>query len=240
MDSVFDVSKIKYKNNMKKIVILIILLTPMFHFAQQNDSIKMKSFSIGGTYSTDYCYRIISAKESMKWLKNEMDTLEIPKIGFTTGINFDYTLSNRISISSGFLYSDKGEKLKEKVIPTIKKSIDHINYIDIPLKLNYNISTNKTKFYISAGISTNIFLSNKILIQKENSSSRDLIIGNSDFSKINFASILNIGINQDITENWYFKTELLYRQSINPITKSDLNRYLYSFGLNLGLYYRLK
>jgi hypothetical protein len=225
---------------MKKIIILIFILSPILNFAQKNDSLKMKSLSIGVTYSTDYCYRIISAKESMEWLKNQMDTLEIAKIGFTTGINFDYRLSKRLSISSGILYSDKGEKLKEKVVPTIEKSINHINYIDIPFKVNYNISTNKTKLYISAGISTNVFLSNKILIQKENSSSRDLIIGNSDFSKINLASILNIGINQDISENWYFKTELLYRQSINSLIKSDLNRYLYSVGLNLGFYYRLK
>lgn len=225
---------------MKKIIILVFLLSPMLNFAQQNDSSKMKSFSIGGSYSTDYCYRIISAKESMKWLKNQMDTLEIAKIGYTTGINFDYRITKRLSISSGILFSDKGEKLKKKVIPSIDKSITHINYLDIPLKVNYNISTNKTKFYISLGISNNIFLSNKILIKKENSSSRELVIGNSDFSKINFTSIINIGINQDVAENWYFKTELLYRQSINPLIKSDLNRYLYSVGLNLGFYYRLK
>ena len=241
MDLVFDVLKIKYKKfNMKKLVLLIIHLLPFINYAQQNDSLKFNSFSIGGTYSADYCYRTTSTNPSNRWLKDEMDSLEISKIGYTTGLNFDFTLNNRFSISSGLLYSDKGYKLKSKVIPNIDKSIDHIYYLDIPLKFNYNIISKKTKFFISAGISSNIFLSSKILFQKENSSFTNVVKGNSDFSKINFATILNLGIQNDLSKSWYFKSEMIYRQSIMPSMKAPINQYLYSFGLNVGFYYRLK
>ncbi len=224
---------------MKRIISFIIFLFPIFILAQTSDTIKPKSIAIGLTYSPDFCYRITNTNSDNQWMKDQFDTLEVAKFGFTTGINLDYQFTQKISLSTGILYSDKGEQLRSKIIPTIEKYVDHIHYLDIPLKVNYNIINKNTKIFISAGISSNLFLSSKILMQKENSSSRELIIGNSEFSKLNFTSIIGAGLKTNFSPKWSFKFELIYRQSITTVMDAPVKKYFYSIGSNCGLFYTL-
>ena len=129
--------------------------------------------------------------------------------------------------------------VSSKIIPTIEKYVDHIHYLDIPLKVNYNIINKHTKIFISAGISSNLFLSSKILMQKENSSARELIKGNSEFSKINFATLVGVGLKTNFSPKWSFKFELIYRQSITTVMDAPVKKYFYSIGSNFGLFYTL-
>jgi hypothetical protein len=70
-----------------------------------------------------------------------------------------------MALETGLLYADKGEKTNKSslIFPgtdltVYYRFIYRYRYIDIPLKLNYYIRTERFRTFIAGGISTNIFL----------------------------------------------------------------------------------
>jgi hypothetical protein len=240
---------------MKKITILLLLLLPFRMYCSTadsttTDSVKIKKYALGITYSPDLCYRNLNSAAEHKWISDIRDTLETGKMGHTTGVNLTININKKISLSTGILFSDKGAKTKRYTFentgnlnaPAFNTITFHYYYIDIPLKVNYYLHDKKCKFYITGGMSTNIFISQKNTskIEYYNKDSEKITSTNKqpDFAKINFAVIAGLGIDCPITPKYYFKLEPQFRYSINSIIKAPIKEYLYSAGLNIGIYYK--
>lgn len=228
---------------MKKIALIIVLyIFPITLFGQTLDSIKYKKLDLGFTYSPEFSYRYTTSDDVSKFLEDSYDSLEVPKYGYSLGLNGVYTLSNKLGISVGILFSDKGERFKSDVLPYFSKYSNHYYYLDVPIRAKYTIFENDRnfKFYGTAGISLNTFLNHTIEYTLSGGNSSIRTKGNTDISKINFAGLLGIGIDCTLTNRWYFKAELNYRQSLNSMTSNaNIKRYLYSFGPTVGLFYKL-
>ena len=231
--------KINYLQ-MKNIFLLLFLL-PLSVFGQGEDSIKFKKLDLGFTYSPEYSYRMIKASSESQFLAESYDTLEVPKLGYTLGLNGIYTLNKKFALTVGVLFSDKGEKYKKDVFEAFTNYKNHYYYLDIPVKLNYTIIDSKIKFYGTLGVSTNLFLQHRIAYTLSGSSNSDNIRGNStDISKVNMALNAGLGIDCPLTSRWFFKAEVGYKQSITSMTSNtNLKRYLYNFGPTVGLFYKL-
>ena len=238
-----NINKINYlvevlKSKMKKFSVIFVLLFPLVLFCQTSDSVKLKKINLGITFSPDYSFRTIKTEASNQWIKDSYDTLEVAKFGYTTGLNLVFKFNKNFSLAIGFLVSDKGEKTKKWLTP-IPPAINynsHYYYLDIPIKANYVLINKKMKLYVSAGISTNILESHKIVILDGINETKKTFINNTQLSKINFAMLAGFGIDCPITNKWYFKVEPIYRRSIGPIADAPLKKYLYSLGLNFGFY----
>ena len=59
-----------------------------------------------------------------------------------------------------------------------------------------------------------------------------------NFAKLNFELLAGLGADYDINKHFKLRLEPLFRRSINSITTTDIKGYLYSGGLNFGVYYR--
>ncbi len=239
---------------MKNIFLFLILL-PFSLVGQETDSTKIRKIEIGITYSPDYCYRSLKPDAINKWITDIRDTLEIPKLGYTTGLNATFYINKKITLETGILFSDKGEKTKKYVIngstssiqtdnnqATKNKFIYHYLYFDIPAKVNYYILTKKLKLFLSAGVSTNIFLLQKttsVLEYNDGHSEKNNSVIHSGFSRINLAVIGGFGINYNLTNRFNFRLEPVYRRSLTSIIKAPVKDYLYSAGLNVGIFYKL-
>jgi Outer membrane protein beta-barrel domain len=234
---------------MKTIHLLFIIFLPFTLFSETGDSVKTKKLQIGITYSPDYSYRKLKSDASGKLIADMRDTMEIGKYGFTTGVNIVYLITKKISIASGLLLSDKGERTKKYalgnaasgVLPVNNRFIYHYMYLDIPIKANYYILTGKLKLFVTAGMSANIFLTQKttsILDYNSRSSEKKTSTVESDFSKINLAYTAGLGIDYPISTKMNFKLEPVYRRSITSVINAPVKSYLYSVGLNVGLYYQ--
>ena len=244
----FVVLKIK---KMKKYFCTLLAFLPLTLFCANSDSTKTRKIEIGITYSPDYCYRTLKPDASSKWITDIRDTLEIPKLGYTLGANVVYHLNKKISIESGLLFSDKGDKTKKYVLensptgelPINNTFIYHYFYLDIPLKANYYILTGKVKLFLTAGISTNVFLTKKeisILGYSNMDTKKNSSTVNSEYSRFNFAVIAGFGMNCKMANKLNLKLEPIYRRSITSITSNTpIKEYLYSIGLNVGIYYNL-
>jgi hypothetical protein len=235
------------------IFILLLFIIPFFAFSQ--DSGKTRKFSVGLNFSPDYGYRTLKTDNLTlnQLIINFRNEREKPKLGYTTGLTFNYYMNKRISFETGLLFSDKGEMFEWIDAPfstvsnpePIGVNINinyHYYYLDIPLKTNIFLLTGQTKIYLSGGISTNIFIShvsNYSIEFPDGQVKKDSRISNENFLPVNFTALGGFGISYDIKERYIIKLEPTLRYPLHSIIDAPIKSYLYSAGLNLGLSYKL-
>jgi hypothetical protein len=237
------------------LLLLTLAVLPLTLWCQNTDTTKPGRISIGITISPDYGYRVLNTSKSSTWIEDIRDTTEIPKFGFTAGIDLAFRINKRISLEAGLLYSDKCYQTKnitlvdlntsgqpDTLFPAIAKSTYHYIYLEIPIKINYYLLTKRAKLYLTGGISLNILLAQKSNLKVEfkdgqNETYKSTVT--SGFRTINLAALAGVGFSYDVTKRIYFKIEPVFRCSMTPIFHAPIQEYLYSIGLNTGLYYRL-
>jgi len=234
--------------------IIFFLFIGSTFFSQQIDSIQTERIRLGITYSPDYCYRIIVADNNptSQSITEWRDSIEIPKFGYTTGINLFFPLTDRLSVETGAQFSKKGEKTNKIDVSFINSpggSIQPINiaynyhyyYLDVPLKINYYI-LKKPAIFISGGLSANLFLQEKINVTSEHSDgaiTTSTSTRNSELNMINLAGMIGIGFESALGKKLLFRIEPIFRHSITSIIDAPIKGYSYSLGMNFGLIYKL-
>lgn len=244
---------------MRFFTIILVLLTTSF-FANQSDSLKLKNWAIGATFSPDYCYRM-----PYKVKPNLVSTnTESAVLGITTGFNVLCRLSNIIAIETGILYSTKGQRITNAswlapnydyydpsipnsgsptVIPEpARQNVFTYKYIEIPLKVNVYLVNKKFKLFPSIGCSTNIFVGKKTVTQYKTIETISTNISYDSDSKnipsFEFGILAGIGMTYDINKNVFVKFEPSYRTFIRPLIDGPIRGTFYSIGVNTGFYYR--
>lgn len=209
-------------------------------YSQDTDSLKQKKHYLGFSLSPDFCFRKIKSNSENKWIKDNVDSLEVGKLGYTLGFTYQYVLNKKIDLVSGLLFSNKGEKTKKQY--TSKPSQFNYNtqfyYLDIPVLFKYNFFNKKVKFFASAGVSCNIFLTRRTtqITGYTNDDKKVNYYSKTGISPVNIALIGSIGLECPLTKKWNFKLEPIYRRSMSSIANTPIKKYLYSFGLNFGFF----
>lgn len=226
----------------------------MTTFTQKTDSSAVRKKSIGFTFSPDYCYRTLRSDSSSQWIADSRNKREIPKFGYTIGLNFSLKLNKRLSLETGILLSDKGEKTEQTSLGYIsgqQVTSDqaiyynfnyHYIYCDIPIKANYYILTKKAKIFLTAGVSSNIFLFQNVgtvLEYMDGHKERNSSFDNSGFYRINLAVLAGLGFEYALSDKLHMKFEPIFRHSLTSIINAPIKGYLYSVGMNSGVYYSL-
>lgn len=229
---------------MKNIVSLLLILLTLNLKSQLPDSSIHHKFDIGFTFSPDISYRKIKTDPVNGWMKENYDTLEVTKYGFTTGLNFIFPLNKKIEINSGILFCNKGEKTKKTEIPQVNNYVNHFYYLDIPIQLiyyphykkYYYSKPKKNYIFLSAGFSANIFLNSKSITTSVDSYNENVISNETNITRLNFSFLAGFGIITPITKKWYFKFEPIYRRDLTSISSYPIKKYFFSFGFNIGLF----
>ncbi len=244
---------------MKKIIsIALLILINVAVFSQNKDSLtainkikltdttKTHKWELGGSFSPEYSYRTLKADETSQTIKEIRDTLEVAKFGYTVGLNLLYRLNNRLTIETGILLSDKGEKTKKTSftdVPAGQKIMYYTYkynyyYLGIPLKANYSITTGKLNLYVTAGVSANIFLTQKTTLITGHDSKdweRNTTQTKSGFNSVNFAMLAGLGLQYKLNNKINIKVEPLYTRSLTSVINAPVKSYLYSTGINFGI-----
>ncbi len=238
------------KIKIRFILIFFVLITNI-SFSQTSDTFSKKKILLGITFSPDYCYRMLHPTPEAHWIADYRDSIEIPKFGFTTGMLILYEPSNHFLFETGLYYSNKGEKT---IIQTLSpeqsgdpalltnqiRFIYSYNYIDIPMKINYFIIKGRTKIFISAGLSTNLYLYRRTKVIFEGSDVTNTSVSWGELTRLNVSVLIGGGADIRISQKLNFRVEPLYKQSIISIVDAPIKQYQYSFGVNFGLYFRLE
>ena len=241
---------------MKKIILLIILLTLSRKITSQTASSsddKERKFSIGIVGSPDYSYRILNSRSEYDYEVTNRNNYQAPRISYTAGISFTWQINKRIALETGAQYSDKGYKRKDFDITIYNYGtgmfypIDytqeyHYGYIDIPLKANIFILTKRFKLFLSAGLAANVLVDERNLEVRLDTHGNKTYYWNTwtepDYTKIGCTVTGCIGASYDISKRFNIRIEPIARKSLTRLNSSDIHEYLYSYGINAGVYYR--
>ncbi len=101
------------------------------------------------------------------------------KLGFLVGANFEYAVSNKVSLKSGIYYEQRNEKLLNNNFilpgeyPDNYSPTETVNYhnIDIPLLAKFNLTQSK-HFFLNSGFTLNYLI--RPIINGKNSNKLDL------------------------------------------------------------------
>ncbi len=233
--------------------IIILLLIPFGLFSQQ-DSANKNSLLLGINFTSNYSYRFLTVTEHLKYIKQIRDDIERARFRPAIGFNALKSITRRIDLELGLLYSDKGyDDFSSNVINANTldtgslNSSYHYGYLEIPLKVIYKVSTGKRKIYLSLGISPSIDLNYKYYYTYIESNGHQIMgsysrtIEESHHNKVNLVLFSGIGTNFNLGKKWIFKIEPSFSCSLSSIyvNNDELSEYLYSIGINTGIYLKL-
>ncbi len=235
-----------------KIFTLFLLFLSCTGFGQTSDSNAVKKIVVGFTFSPDYCYRTLypSSGTYGQVIADMRDTMEIPRMGFTSGVSLLYQINKLFTLESGLKIADRGEKTHVITLVPIEpdpnlpsnKVVDtyHFLYLNIPLLLNYKVGIKNPEIFLSAGFSTGFFIKQWTTVKYIGAHKKTVLNEPNDCTKINLSAMLGFGVNYQISKKFSIRFQPLFSYSITPVCKVPLKEYHYSLGANMGLYYQLK
>lgn len=240
---------------MKEILTFILIIITVTGQCQNSDSIKTRKFSIGFSIIPAYCDEVLST-DSAGFIKQFVDMRnesEMAKMVYSAGLKINYQFNSRAAIELGFLFYDRGVKTKEMDVinpnnsnVTGKATFDYnYNYVDFPLKINYNLTTNRMKLFITAGMSVNKFLNQTasihIIYNDGRKEIKSVPVSSFGISKLNYSIFAGLGLDYNISNNFHVSVEPVFNRLIKNVYDKDIvnmNLIYYTIGLSISAYCR--
>ena len=226
---------------MKKTLVILFTILSLVSIAQEQttlDTTRLKKFQLGITFSPDFNFRYLKADANSEWISHIADSMEVPKYGYTAGINFNYRLTNKTTLGTGVIFMDNGEKTKSNIELQATNYTNHYYFISVPLRLDYTMISSKIDFYSTVGITGNFFLNHKTSMLVDGKKDPIQFNTKNDLQKFTLGGLAGLGMKANLSTNWLFKMEVLYRQSIQSVSTGPVKKWLYSVGPTIGMYYR--
>ena len=121
--------------------------------------------------------------------------------------------------------------------PTKYKLIERLDYIEIPLTLQYRIFDRKLNLYVSGGMSANILINNNVFVDNGSEIVKGGIILMA--RPVNYSSIMGLGLGYQINRNLSVGFEPYFKYFLQPYTTStQINSNPYALGVFTGVVYR--
>lgn len=178
-------------------------------------------------------YRFTSADASSRWLKDELDSSETWSNGYSYGLSADYSFSEKLSLRSGFVFTQCGHALKN--LASYQSFKINYQFIDLPLNMRYAVPTENANLVFGVGPQLTYMLRSRLLYQGID----DVALNKTN---INDASLRNIGLalgaqisyDRYLGNNSYLELGLHYRQQLFSIAQGSVNRLPFSLGAFLA------
>jgi Outer membrane protein beta-barrel domain len=211
-------------------------------------------FQIGVSYAPEMSYRTLLNVDGSNAAKNTIDfrnEMELPKYGFTAGINGCYNISRKIGFEAGILFSNKGYQERSMFYTVLNtdgtyqelgkhKYIYQFHYIDIPLKANFTLGKQKVRFLASAGIVTSIFVSSAethLINYYDDGVERATVEDPFKYKRGMLSAMIGAGIDYAITQRMTLRVEPRFRYGLTRIIdNTPISARLGDFGINVGYY----
>lgn len=206
-----------------------------------------KRVQIGINVSPDICFRTLKNNEgtsSSDLIITQRNDRETVKVGYTTGLNVCFNIKKFVGLETGIQYSNKGYETKKQDLifgqsDTQSKFVYDFHCIDIPVKVNFTIGKKKVRFFISVGLTTNIFIkeTHTSFLYYPDRIDKKTSPANLDYNKVNLSPTISVGIDYKINDRMNLRVEPTFRYGVLKIIDMPVTGYLYSGGLNISYFF---
>lgn len=229
-----------------------IILLPFFAFAILTISAQSnRKLLIGGTFSPDYSFRILTTSDTSSYaLMKNKNSQDRAFLGFTSGVVFQKKLLGIFGFETGLNYSRKGEQTSRDTINPMGgiafgrlNEVSLYNFLCIPLKLRLHFTRSKSSLFVTAGVTTNYLLDafvESAMTSKGQTSTFKTEINKNLYHVLLFNTMFSVGADFQLMKRCFLRVETNFSKSINSFRTDNLNSYLYSGGLNIGLLFGSK
>src|SRR5687768_2248608 len=128
-----------------------------------------RALSIGLFYSPGISYRQLNFSSTDEWIERVRNNDEIPMYSFSTGAKVGFTITDRVRVVTGLMFTNRGERTKETQLtwpassqdyPQSSRTVVSYRYLELPLQVMYAIhKKQRLTLYLTGGISLNLLLS---------------------------------------------------------------------------------
>ena len=223
---------------------------------------KPMRFSVGVNVSPDYTYRRLTNNDgssSSDVIIGLRDKLETAKAGYTIGICALLRKSARLGFEIGLQYSNKGYAFGKTDLvfsPVIDPRYNlpystgpiytvvnyNYHYLDIPVRVIYNLGGRKIKFIASVGVATNVLVNAPptAIFEGDTSGTGAQAGQGYEFRKLNLSPHVALGFNYRVSENVDLCVEPTFRYGLLKIIDAPITGYLWNAGLIITGYYTFR
>ena len=219
---------------MKFTATTILLFTTLISFSQLNSSMDILA-------GLNLSYRSIDDNGSS--VENRRNDLEISKLNYHIGFNYNRFLTSRLYIKSGLRLASMGYKTKqiELVFPiggqtNVQFIYDYL-FLEIPLNLRFEFVENKTVVpFLEAGVSPSFYATNRAAqIQDGEERVYERIPLTADFRSFHLSANVAAGINYFTSSETSLFLQLNYKRHLTNLIDEDFKEKLFSYGIEIGL-----
>lgn len=223
---------------------------------ETKDTLKLnKELFIGINFSPDYCFRTLTnglgpfGDSIIKFRNN----YEIPKFGYTFGLNLSYKINNHFYFETGLQYSNKGYQTKLYHVDWVTQQPERLPdkmqffyndiYLDIPAIVNYVLINKRFQWLIGFGITANLFIretQNTTYEYLDGTIDKFFQVNQSPFGSIALSAVVSTGLSYKINEKMKIQMEPTFRYGLPGMTTSPISASLWSAGLNISYFYKIR
>jgi opacity protein-like surface antigen len=227
-----------------RILTLFFILIPLIGVSQNTHNSTENKFQFGFSLTPE-----ISFNPNFNDSKSVQIINENNKIGYTTGISLLYNLNNHFTFETGIEYSIKKHSTTFKEYnlypdgipdPAFPKNEYYkLQYLDIPLIVNYKIFDQKPKIYLLSGIQPSVLF--KETTTKDFYESDEKMVLTNSLTNFNLCLIAGTGVDFILNDKLSFRIELLYKHFLPSFNTDNriIQDNLHSIGIKFGFYYYL-
>jgi len=218
-----------------KIIVTIFLFFISFNLFAQNTS--TADIHIGLNQS----YRFIDDGGSET--ENVRNDLEIPKLNFHIGVNFNRLITSQLYVKSGLRFVSMGYKTEKRdlIFPTgdftTIQFVYNYLFLEIPLGLRYEFVENTVFIpYIEAGFAPTIYATNTVArVQDGDERIYERIPSMRDFSTFHLSANVAAGVNYNTSTETTLFFQLNYKRHLTNLIEGDFKERLTAYGIEFGL-----
>lgn len=224
--------------SIKQISFIIIFLSIGFEFFSQiTKNAEISKFSIGVCQSLDAGFRFTSSDDDSKWMKEISDSIEAPMFKNFTGLRIQFLANKKINFRTGITFTQRGYRYKNSILPEINDYREIYSFIEIPAQLTYKFSVKKYVPYLTTGVSCGYLIKANAKFRNEGKTDfENSSIMSESLNKFQINAQLGLGFSLKLSEKWLFIPEVLYSQSVQSLANGSVKKYLFTAGVNIGLY----
>lgn len=246
---------------MKRLILFPLVLSAFCARAQERTEAapapEFRRLQLGINLSPDITFRTLRNDDGAPLydaLMEQRNDTEIPQFGYTAGLNLCYNITRSLAVETGLHHAKRGYRTKaldviafdplsqnDPFIPNSIRYIAHWYYMDIPLRVDLALGKKKLRVLLSAGVTTNILLSatQTNVLEFADRTERATDTSVFDHNAFNISPTLSVGLDYRIAERLNLRAEPTFRYGAMRIIDTPITGFLYSGGLNIGVYYGL-